>query len=50
MSKGDNRRPRQVDYETFAKNWEAVFGKKKPRKKQKRNKKGRLAQLARALP
>ena len=27
MSKGCNRRPTKVDDETFAKNWEKIFGK-----------------------
>jgi len=26
MSKGSGRRPREVDLETFEKNWESIFG------------------------
>lgn len=28
MGKGDKRRPTKVDEETFANNWERIFGKK----------------------
>ena len=27
MGKGSNRRPSEVDYEAFCKNWEKIFGK-----------------------
>lgn len=36
--KGDKRRPMQVPYEQYAKNWEAAFGKKSKRKKPKKEK------------
>ena len=29
--KGDSQRPRQVSYDQYAANWEAVFGGRKPR-------------------
>jgi hypothetical protein len=44
--KGDRRRPLGCSYETYAKNWDAVFGKPKkagkpkPAKKDKKSKKG----------
>ena len=36
MSKGSNRRPRQVSREQWAKNYELVFGKKKKKKESKK--------------
>tara|TARA_Y100000034_G_scaffold106329_3_gene134964 strand:+ start:604 stop:762 length:159 start_codon:yes stop_codon:yes gene_type:complete len=33
MSKGDKRRKLQVSYEQWAKNYEAIFGEKKPKRK-----------------
>lgn len=31
--KGDKRRPMKVSYETYRKNWERIFGRKKKVKK-----------------
>lgn len=35
MSKGSDQRPRQVDKETFEKNWDKIFGKKSKKEKRK---------------
>lgn len=36
--KGDKRRPKSVDYQTWQKNWDKIFGKKtKEKQNDKRN-------------
>ncbi len=37
--KGDKRRPKSVDYETYSRNWDAIFGKSKTKRSTKNVKK-----------
>tara|TARA_A200000159_G_C7132757_1_gene259649 strand:+ start:10 stop:147 length:138 start_codon:yes stop_codon:yes gene_type:complete len=37
--KGSDQRPRQIDDKTYEDNWNRIFGKKKPKKDQKKGKK-----------
>ena len=39
MGKGSDVRPPSVDKDTFNKNWDAIFGNRKRKKKPKRNQK-----------
>ena len=39
LSKGSNRRPKDVDDRTFNENWDRIYGKKKKEQKKNENKK-----------
>ena len=39
--KGSDQRPRQIDKQTFADNWDRIFGKRKTKKETKKKDKGK---------